>query len=395
MPYNFDQLLERRGSGSGKWSYYPADVLPMWVADMDFAVPDVILQALHKKIEHGIFGYEFISDELCQAVCDRMHRLHGWSVTPEQVVAVPGLVTGANLICRAFGEPGQGVLVQTPAYPPFLSAPTNNKLVLQAAELTAVKTGQTFHYEIDYAAFEAAITPSDGGRGQTRLFTLCQPHNPIGQIYTRDQLTRLAEICLRHNILICSDEIHSELLLDGNHHLPMAMISPEVADRCLTLIAPSKTFNVPGLVCGFAIIQNEKLREQFKAACEGFVHVNMLGAAAALAAFRDDPDVNEWLASLRAYLTENRNTLVNFVTTQLPRFLTTVPQATYLGWLDCREAGIEGTPFEFFLQKAKIAFGDGAIFGPGGQGFIRINFGCPRVRLVEALEQMKESLFNS
>jgi len=386
MPYNFDQLIERRGTGSNKWSRYPADVLPMWVADMDFAAPDAILQALHKKIEHGIFGYELISDELCQAVCDRMHRLHGWTVTPDQVVAVPGLVTGTNLACRAFGEPGEGVLLQTPAYPPFLSAPTNNKLILQTAELTQVKVGRTFHYEIDYDAFEAAITP------QTRLFALCQPHNPVGQIYTCEQLTRMAEICLRRNVLICSDEIHSELLLDDNRHLPMAMLSPEVADRCITLIAPSKTFNTAGLVCGFAIIQNEKLREQFKAACEGFVHVNVLGQTAALAAFRDDPDVNEWLTGLRSYLTENRDVLVDYVTARLPDLKTTVPQATYLGWLDCREAGIEGDPYEFFLQKAKIAFGDGGRFGPGGQGFIRVNFGCPRAYLIKALEQMEEAL---
>jgi cystathionine beta-lyase len=392
MPYNFDQLIERRGTGSEKWDFYPADVLPMWVADMDFAAPDSILKALHQKIDHGVFGYEHPSLELRQTVCDRMHRLHGWAVTPKQVVAVPGLVAGTNLVCRAFGEPGDGVLVQTPAYPPFLSAPKNNKLVLQTTELTQVKTGRTFHYEIDYDAFEAAITPPNGGRGRTRLFTLCQPYNPVGQIYTREQLTRLAEICLRHNVIICSDEIHSELLLDGNRHVPMAALSPEVAERTITLVAPSKTFNVAGLVCGFVIIQNESLLKQFKAACEGFVHVNALGLVSALAAFRDDPQVNEWLAGLRRYLTANRDVVVDYVATRLPDLKTTVPQATYLGWLDCRQAGIDGNPYEFFLQKAKVALGDGARFGPGGQGFVRINFGCPRAYLTQALEQMKEAL---
>jgi cystathionine beta-lyase len=388
MPYDFDQLSDRRRAGSHKWNYYPEDVLPMWIADMDFESPRPIVEALRQKVEHGIFGYELPSPELIAVVCERMERLHGWDVTPQQVIALPGLVTGLNVACRAVGGPGDGVLMQTPVYHPFLSAPQNNGRLRQDAPLTYVSDGDhTFHYEIDFDAFEAAIQEN------TRLFLLCHPHNPVGQAYTPEQLTRMAEICLRRDVVICSDEIHSELLLDDITHVPLATLSPEIADRTITLIAPSKTFNTAGLGCSFAIVSNPDLRQQMQAAAEGIVpFVNAMGLAAALAAFRDDPEVNEWLSSLRQYLKTNRDMLVDYVTTQLPDFKTTIPQATYLAWLDCRAANLELDPYEFFIQKAKAAFNDGATFGLNGQGFVRLNFGCPRSRLVQALEQVREAL---
>jgi len=389
MPYNFDQLINRRIAGTvNKWTYYPEGTLPMWVADMDFVSPRAVIQALREKVEHGIFGYELPSPELIAVVCERMERLYGWVVAPEQVITLPGLVTGINVVCRAIGGPGDGVLMQTPAYPPFLSAPKNNGRVMQDAPLTYVSDGDyTFHYEIDFDAFEAAIQEN------TRLFLLCHPHNPAGQVYTPQQLTRMAEICLRRDIVICSDEIHSELLLDDIEHVPLATLSPEIADRTITLIAPSKTFNIAGLGCSFAIVANPDLRQQMHAAAEGLVPlVNAMGLAAAFAAFRDDPDTNEWLSSLRQYLKTNRDTLLDYVTTQLPDVKTTIPQATYLAWLDCHQAGIEGNPYDFFLQKAKVAFNDGATFGPRGQGFVGLNFGCPRSLLLQALEQTKAAL---
>jgi cystathionine beta-lyase len=385
---NFDQLSDRRRAGSHKWNFYPEDVLPMWIADMDFESPRPVLEALRQKVEHGIFGYELPSPELIAVVCERMERLYGWAVTPQQIIALPGLVTGLNVACRAVGQPGDGVLMQTPVYHPFLSAPKNNGRLRQDAPLTYVSDGDhTFHYEIDFDAFEAAIQEN------TRLFLLCHPHNPTGQVYTRQQLTRMAEICLRRGVVICSDEIHSELLLDDIKHIPLATLSPEIADRTITLIAPSKTFNTAGLGCSFAIVPNPDLRQQMQAAAEGIVPlVNALGLAAAQAAFRDDPEMNEWLSSLRQYLKTNRDTLVDYVTTQLPNIRTTVPQATYLAWLDCRAANLDLDPYEFFIQRAKVAFNDGATFGPNGQGFVRLNFGCPRSRLVQALEQVKEAL---
>ncbi|MBM4422322.1 MAG: putative C-S lyase [Chloroflexi bacterium] len=387
MPYDFDQLIDRRPSNSYKWNKYPLDALPMWLADMDFASPRAVLEALRAKVEHGIFGYEQPSAEHLEVVCERMWRLYRWRVTPDQITPLPGLVRAMNAVCRAIGQPGDGVLTHTPIYPPFLSAPVRNQRALQTTPLTLVSDGPTFHYEIDFDAFEKAIAPS------AKLYFLCNPHNPGGFVFSRDQLTRLAEICLRRNVIICADEIHSELILDGSAHIPLAAIAPEIASQTITLVAPSKTFNTAGLACGFVIAPNPKTRATILAATEDDIPwINSLGLAAALAAFRDDPDTDEWLASLRQYLKENRDTLVECLTTQLPDIQTTVPEATFLAWLDCRHAGIDGDPHTFFLEKAKVAFNDGKTFGPGGDGFVRLNFGCPRSRLLEALERMKEAL---
>lgn len=384
MTFDFDQVLDLRHSNSAKWREYGDDSVPLWVADMDFRAPEPVLRALQAKIDFGVFGYEYAPPGLTEAVCQRMERLYGWHITPEQVIVHPGLVSATNVLVRALCGPGEGALMQTPVYPPFLHAPVHQGALLQTAELTAVPDGTTLRYEIDFDAFEAAITE------QTRLFLLCQPHNPTGQIYSREQLTRLAEICQRHNLVIGSDEIHSELLLGSATHVPLAPVVPEIAERTVTLIAPSKTFNLPGLFCSFVIAPNAELRQKFIAAREGIVpHPNSLGMAAALAAFTECDD---WLAALRAYLTANRDALVSYVAERLPGIRTTVPDATYLAWLDCRALNLPVSPFEFFLKQAKVALVDGALLGPGGQGFVRLNFGCPRATLIEALDRMKTAL---
>ena len=384
MTYNFDEIIERRGSGSYKWEDYDADVLPLWVADMDFAAPEPVIRALHERIEHGVFGYGRPLPELLQVICERMEELYRWTVTPDQLVFLPGLVTGLNVVSRAIGKPGEGVLVQTPVYPPFLKAPLNQGRLLDIAELVVKREGRLLHYEVDYDAFEAAITP------RTRLFMLCNPHNPVGRCYTRAELTRMAEICLRHNLVICSDEIHCDLLLDNASHLPLATLSPEIADRCITLMAPSKTFNLAGLKCSFAIVPNPELRQRLAFVAESMaLRVNVLGYIAALAAYRDGAD---WLAELQCYLTANRDFLVNYVLEYLPGLSTTVPEATYLAWFDCRAAGIGSDPFLFFLNQAQVALNDGIHFGQGGDGFVRLNFGCPRSILVQALERMRAAL---
>lgn len=358
----------------------------MWVADMDFQSPQAVITALRQKVAHGIFGYEKPSEELINTVCERMQRLYHWVVTPQQVIALPGLVTGINVACRGLGQPGESVLMQTPVYYPFLSAPKYHRLVPQIAPLTYIAEGSTFRYEIDYDSFEAAIQPN------TKLFLLCNPHNPIGQVYTQEELIRLAEICLRHRVVICADEIHAELTLDNTRHIPLAALSPEIANQTITLISPSKTFNIAGLFCGFAIVTNPELRHKLIAATEGIVPwVNAFGLAAALAVYGNDPEVTEWHRRLRHYLTVNRTTLVEYVTTHLPGIKTTSPQATSLGWLDCRETGIQD-PHEFFLQQAKVGFNDGFTFGENGTGFVRLNFGCPRSTLLEGLERMKTAL---
>jgi cystathionine beta-lyase len=323
--------------------------------------------------------------ELTQVIVDRMADRYGLQVLPEQVVLVPGVVTGFNLIARAMAAPGEGVLIQTPVYPPFLSAPRSAGLQRQEMELTYCPDGS---YSIDYDAFEAAITD------QTRLFILCNPHNPVGKVFRRDELERMAEICLRHKVVICSDEIHCDLIYSGYQHIPIASLQPEIAQNSLTLIAPSKTFNIAGLACSAAIIPNPLLRNKLQSIRNGLVgSVNLLGQVAGLAAYRDG---QPWLDELLAYLEANRDFLFDFVKNELPGIHMSKPEGTYLAWLDCRKARISDgiSPCEFFIKNARVAMNDGAAFGQGGQGFARLNFGCPRSMLAEALERMKKALSN-
>jgi cysteine-S-conjugate beta-lyase len=382
--YHFDQTIERRGTDSNKWQKYDRDVLPLWVADMDFAAPPAVTQALQDRVAHGIFGYGGEPAELSELICDRLWQRYRWSVTPAELIFLPGLVSGLNAVCRAVCPPGSGVLVQTPVYPPFLSAPGNQGLALDIAELMPTLCGQQLHYTIDFDAFADTIQP------HTRLFILCNPHNPVGRCFTREELTRLAEICAQRDLIICADEIHNELLLDNSRHIPIATLSPAIAERCITLMAPSKTFNVAGLYCGFAIVQNPELRQRLERATRGIVpHVNVLGLTAALAAFRAGEN---WHKELLVYLTANRDFLVDYVQEHVPALRTTVPEGTFLAWFDCRTANIRGDPYEFFLQKAKVAFNPGTSFGTGGEGFVRLNFGCTRAVLAEALARVQAAL---
>jgi cystathionine beta-lyase len=392
MPQDFDQIINRRVTNSIKWHKYPQDVLPLWVADMDFAAPDPVLKVLRGAVEHGDFGYESPTKELCQTVAKRMDRLYGWKVSPEMVVATPGIIAGFNAAARAVCTAGQGILVQPPVYPPFLSVHKNHALVRQDAALGMEAEGDLLRYRVDFDAFERAV---NSGGVQTGMFLLCNPHNPTGQVYSRQDLLHMAEICLKNGTIICSDEIHSELLLGGVQHIPLAALSAEIADRSIILVAPSKTFNVAGLFCGFAIIPNPDLLSRYKKTIEEMaMHINNMGLAAAQAAFSGECD--DWLADLRVYLTGNRDFLVDTVKREFNGIRITVPEATYLAWLDCNElissGRIQGTPFEFFLKQAKVALNDGCEFGPGGEGFVRLNFGCSRKTLEEALERMKAAL---
>ncbi|MBK8185485.1 MAG: putative C-S lyase [Candidatus Competibacteraceae bacterium] len=383
MPYDFDRSPTRRGTDSLKWQRYGA-ALPLWVADMDFISPEPVIAALRERISHGVFGYGAPPDELTETISKRMAEFYDWQVTAEQIVYLPGLVCGLNVTCRAVGEPGDAVIAQTPVYPPFLSSPEHQDRPLLAAELRAEQRGNQLRYTFDDTAFAATITP------RTRLFILCHPHNPVGRVFDQAELSRLAEICEHYSLTVCSDEIHCDLLLDGRRHVPFATLSPSIAQRCITLMAPSKTFNIAGLGASFAIIQNPKLRQRFKQAMRGIVpDANILALNAALAAYQHGDD---WLRELLVHLTANRDYVVDYVSRHLPGIRATAPEATYLIWLDCREAGISGSPHQFFLKHAGVALNDGATFGPGGAGFVRLNFGCPRATVAEGLERMRAAL---
>jgi cysteine-S-conjugate beta-lyase len=380
MKYDFDQVIERRNTDSMKWRRYPEDVIPLWVADMDFAVSEPVVRALHERLDHKILGYSLPPGELKSVIRERLKRLYRWDVREEEIVFAPGMVTGLNVAFQAFAQPGDGVLVQPPVYFHFLNDPVLHRRVLNDPSLVPV--GDT--YGIDFGAFEKSITE------RTRLFVLCNPHNPVGRAYRVQELEKLAEICLSRRIPICSDEIHCDLLYPGYRHIPIASLAPEIADRTITLMAASKTFNLAGLSCGFAIIPNQRLRSTWETFCQGLIpRVNIMGHVATLAALKDG---QEWLDQVIAYLTANRDFLVRYIEHHLPSIRMARMEATYLAWLDCRNSGIPGNPFDFFLREARVALNDGREFGKGGEGFVRLNFASPRKILTEALERMESAL---
>lgn len=380
--FDFDRVIDRRATDSNKWRKFPADVLPLWVADMDFPSPPAVVQALHARVEHGFFGYLADPNDLPGVVAERVGKRYGWRIGPEAVVSLPGVIAGFNQALRAFAAPGEGVLVQVPVYPPILRAAGNHGLRRDEHALTRGADGR---YTIDLDSFAAAFRPD------TRAFLLCNPHNPVGRLYGRTELEGLADACLRRNAIIIADEIHCDLVHDGRQHVPIASLSPDVERRTITLMAPSKTFNLPGLKCAVAIIPDAGLRERFAAAASDLVaKINVLGYTAALAAYREG---DAWLEALLRYLGANRDFLVRQVRATLPGVGVAPPEATYLAWLDCRNAGPAARdPYTFFLERAKVALNDGTTFGPGGAGFVRLNFACPRVLLAEGLERMRAAL---
>lgn len=392
MKYNFDQIIERRNTSSNKWTQYPADVLPLWVADMDFLTPAPIRNALHAMLDRGVLGYEFLQPRTRQIVAARMERLYGWQVDPGWVVATTGVVSGFNIAARAICKPGEGVLIHTPAYNMFYSIYKNLGLVRQTAPIALSAEGNVLHPQLDMAGLAQAFHSNDA---QTRIFLLCHPHNPLGIVFSRQELQQMAEVCLPNDTIIVSDEIHSELLLSGSKHIPMATLSPQIADKTITLIAASKTFNTAGLFCAFAIIPNAELRARYQRANDEITgHVSSMGLVASEAAFSGECD--EWLNELRVYLRNNRDFVVEYLTENFPEAKFTIPQATYLQWIDFSEylksGKMDRLPFDYFLEKARVALSKGKIFGEGCENFVRLNFGSPRQLVAEGLERMRLSL---
>ncbi len=379
MEYDFDRVVNRRDTDSIKWGLYPEDVISMWVADMDFKSAEPIVQALLRRVDHAVFGYSQPSKLLVQKLREIMMQSYGWALTEPDFVFIPGIVTGLNIAFQAFAAPGQGIIAQPPVYFHFLRDPVQHGRVLQ--DIPLVSKGDS--YEIDFDQLERSITV------HTRIFALCNPHNPVGRVYTRSELERIAEICLRHQLIICSDEIHCDLVFPPYRHIPIATLSPEVEARTITLMSPSKTYNIAGLDCGYGIIKNPQMRKKWRDVSFGIVPaVNIMGHTAALAALTQG---NDWLKQVLIYLQKNRDFLWDFLRKRIPDLRMRRVEATYLAWIDCREAEI-GNPSEFFLKKARVALNDGAEFGKGGENFVRLNFACPRSRLIEALERMEKAV---
>ncbi len=379
MVYNFDKHFDRRNTDSLKWDKYKnKEVIPMWVADMDFQAPPAILESLHKRIEHGIFGYTVPGDELVDTVISSLDTKYQWKVQPSWIIWLPGLVPALNIACRAFGDDGDEVLTFTPIYPPFLAAPGLSRKKLKAIPLVHKEGLFTF----DTERLESEIS------SQSKLLLLCNPHNPVGRRYNREEIKSIAEICLKHNIILCSDEIHCDLILDGREHVPIATLSSEISANSITLMSPSKTFNIPGLNCAFAIIPNENLRKSFIKNHKGIVpDTNALGYTACLSAYKD---CEEWRIGLIDYLRNNRDIVYNFINKEISRLSMDNVEATYLAWIDTRDLRVvEPT---LFFEQAGVGLSNGRHFQ--GPGYIRLNFGCPRKMLLEALDRMKRAVMN-
>ena len=381
MPkFDFDTVIDRRESDSIKWGRYKGrDIIPMWVADMDFAAPQPVLDAMRQRIDHGVFGYAEPWPSLIEAVQGHLRRHYDWRIEAEWIVWVTGLVAAANVACRSVGQAGDGVFTSTPIYPPFLTTPPISSRKLITAPLRQTST----RWEFDFAVVDSALA-------QAKLWLLCHPHNPVGRAWNESELNEIAHLAKIHDVIVCSDEIHCGLVLDEKtKHKPFAMLSEDAAQRSITLMAPSKTFNLPGLYSAFAVIPNPSLRKKYRAVMDGIMpHINTLGLVATEAAYRDGDD---WRDALIAYLRGNA-LQVHDAIAKMPGLKTTLVEATCLAWIDCRELcatkGISN-PQQFF-EDAGVGLSDGAAFGlPGDYNqFVRLNFGCPRSTLDAALRRM-------
>lgn len=381
MTFDFDQLFDRHHTGSTKWSRYPADVLPMWVADMDFAAPPVIIEALQQRLLHPLLGYSVAQDNLREAIVTDLWNKYAWRVKPQELIFLPGVESGFNMALKALVQAQQNVVVQVPNYPPLRHAPGHWGLNKIELEFNAQADGT-------YATPLDVLRESLIGGG---ALLLSNPHNPIGKVFDREELQAVADICAARDAWIISDEIHAELCFDGRVHIPTASLSPEISKRTITLMSASKAYNIAGLKTSFMIIQDAALRERVNHARCGMVDsVNPLGMEATRVAYSE---AGPWLAELKTYLQGNRDWLVDAVRTRLPGVSINVPQGTYLAWLDCTALDLPD-PQRFFLEQGKVGLSAGLDFGDQHQQFVRLNFGCPRALLEEGITRMERALIN-
>lgn len=380
---DFDLFIDRKHTESLKWNCYPDDVLPLWVADTDFRCPPAVIEALQKRVDHGIFGYGKTPEGLDKVVINRFNRLYDWDVRPDQICYVPGIVTGFTIALRALCNKGDTVIFQTPAYPPFIGSPKSSGLIGIQNPMYLDENGI---YRIDFDLFEQQIVEN-----KVKVYILCNPQNPTGRVFSKVELLKLAEICLRHNVTICSDDIHCDIIYAGHKHTPIASLSPEISAKTATFMAPSKTYNIAGLHASVAVIQDEELRSQVKGYMQYLISSpGVLSLVAAKAAYEHG---DQWLRELISYLQKNRDLIAEKIEGgMLPGVRWSKPEGTFLAWLDCRGLGIKGDLQQYFVENAKVCLNDGCTFGEAGEGFLRLNFGCTQAVLQQALEKMAEAI---
>lgn len=382
----FDTVIARQNSGSTKWDDAAAlfgseDVLPFWVADMDFPSPPAVTEALAARAQHGIFGYPSPHSYAYDAVTDWFYKRHNWQANPDWMVSTPGVVTAITLAVQTFTEPGDKVIIQPPVYPPFFSSVQNQGRIVLENPLVY----ENGNYYMDFDDLTAKAR-------QAKMLILCNPHNPVGRVWSRSELTKLVKICLENDVLLLADEIHGDLVYSGYQYIPLASLEADNKDKIITLTAPSKTFNTAGLYTSIAIIPNSQLRSQFSRIVQllGINKSNVFGITALEAAYRHGAP---WLDELLVYLEGNVQYLTEFISANTPAIKIDKPQGTYLAWLDCRNLQLSQQELiQFFAKRAKVGLNDGATFGQQGTGFMRLNFGCPRSLLAEGLRRIAQAV---
>lgn len=390
MKYNFDSILDRRNTDSLKYDFArklgkPEGVLPLWVADMDFRTPPCVIDALMEKCRHGIFGYSETRNDYYEALRNWFSSRLNWSIRPEWLVKTPGVVFAICTAIRALTDEGDAILVQQPVYSPFFEMILENKRKLVTNQLV-YSQGK---YSIDFSDFEDKII-----KNNVKLFILCSPHNPVGRVWTLEELLRLGEICLKHDVIVVSDEIHADFTYPGHRHLVFADVKPEFSDITVTCTSPTKTFNLAGLHISNIFIANRDIRRKFKKELEKSGHSlsNIMGITACRAAYEGG---NNWLMELKKYLSGNLDLLRSFLKQKLPQIKLIEPEGTYLVWLDFSALGLDDKKLEdFILNEAGLWLDSGTMFGIGGEGFQRINIACPRSVLEKALIQLEQAILS-
>ena len=387
MKYNFDEIIDRHNTGAIKIEKCKAlfgtdDLIPLWVADMDFRTPEFITNSIIQRLEHPILGYTTACEDYYQSVLNWIEHLHHWKVERQWMGFLPGIVPGLAFSVNAFTQPNDEIIVQPPVYPPFLNVPTKNDRKVVYNPLKEING----RFEMDFDDLERKIT------GRTRLFILCNPHNPGGRAWDKDTLIQLAEICYKHGILVVSDEIHSDMALPGNRHTPFATASELAEQNSITYMAPSKTFNMAGLISSSYIIPNKDIRKKFSEYLENseLANGNIFAYFAARAAYQNG---TEWLKQMIDYIQGNMEYVVDFLHQHVPQIKPMIPQASFLIWLDCSGMNMNSNEIQdFMVKKAKLGLNKGITFGPGGERHLRLNIGCPRSVLNEAMSLLKKAM---